>query len=686
MSLLETSTKRHADGSEEVLFEQLAVDLTYFDLFSLIDELDTARRIHVEGLIKTMDWVGEASEWVAKARTEEQSSRHNDAREILAIGRIWHPSSEVVWFESARLNAINQAKLMLIQASRNILQSIKLWLHAAELESDPHLKKQLLCRALQYIPSSFKMWKALVSLEDDPEDARILLFCAVECISSSAEFWLALARLESWDNAKNVLLNARIRNPTSYEFWISFARLGEKAENGKMVETIVNRAVAQLDAKGLLLGLDRWGRLPEKYGESLEGPFGGSAGSPPLGDAGGANDFLGLGTAIPFHTGYWRWRRGAGKVLGLDGAGADMENVDEDDGDGGEGRIILFGDVEAEKWRGWGSRFGVDYNDKSLESLRERREVEWVWSAEEKITFLRYVKDAEAVGEFLEEDPIAAVRRLHFSHLGARAERLGEVYRPRVGVRGDRLVRGSKAEKMKQALEDGCGDGNGAGEPQGKLVAEVVEAEYAQFLACVKGIPIRTEEVKKRMKIKKDLFTNRVRNNRWQVGLMKEMEEILDEPCRHIKFDVHTSMLAFRKGVYKPRTSTFHEEKRVFMEAWVAEIMPYEDDRFFLNMVLCMALEQCNVHKILIISLVDGGNGKGLIKDFMLEAPDQDVYCNAPVEELLKCNRPASCAASLGLLNLSGATVIFLSEPNARQEIKNSTVKGMIGNDSMRNW
>ncbi|KAJ3050605.1 hypothetical protein HK097_008410, partial [Rhizophlyctis rosea] len=241
--------------------------------------------------------------------------------------------------------------------------------------------------------------------------------------------------------------------------------------------------------------------------------------------------------------------------------------------------------------------------------------------------------------------------------------------------------------------------------PPGNLVAEILEKEYAKLLAFAEELPIRTDMVKERIKTLKNLISKQVRNNGWRVGLMKEMEEILEEPCRHIKFDVHPFKLAFRNGVYELRTGTFRnglpedylskcltydlpsetdEEKRAFIEARVAEIMPYEDDRFYLNMALCTALERCNVHELLFIFSGIGRNGKGLIKDFMLESLDQDVYCKAPPAELLTCNRPASYAASPDLVDLIGATAIFFSEPIAKQEIKTSTVKGIIGNDSTR--
>ncbi|KAJ3054561.1 hypothetical protein HK097_001445 [Rhizophlyctis rosea] len=207
--------------------------------------------------------------WIAAARLEEVAGKHGTAREIIAKGCTECPKSEDVWLESARLNTIDNAKIILAQAVRSVPSSVKIWLRAAELETDTKSKKRVLRRALEYIPNSVKIWKAVVSLEEDPEDARILLSRAVECIPLSVDLWLALARLESYDNAKKVLNKARLSIPTSHEIWLTAAKLEETQGNDKMVETIVNRAVAQLAAKGGSLDRDQW--LKEAEGCEKDG-------------------------------------------------------------------------------------------------------------------------------------------------------------------------------------------------------------------------------------------------------------------------------------------------------------------------------------------------------------------------------------------------------------------------------
>ncbi|KAJ3026513.1 hypothetical protein HK097_006354 [Rhizophlyctis rosea] len=112
--------------------------------------------------------------------------------------------------------------------------------------------------------------------------------------------------------------------------------------------------------------------------------------------------------------------------------------------------------------------------------------------------------------------------------------------------------------------------------------------------------------------------------------------------------------------------------------------MPYPEEREYLNMALATALEGINEHELLFVLSGIGRNGKGLIKDLTLEALDQDVYCKAPAAELLTGGRPNSNQASPDLVDLHGATGVFLSEPNPNQAIKTSTIKPMIGNDSTR--
>ncbi|KAI8921006.1 PRP1 splicing factor, N-terminal-domain-containing protein [Powellomyces hirtus] len=202
--------------------------------------------------------------WIAAARLEEVAGKQGAARETIAKGCEECPTSEDVWLESARLNTIENAKVILAQAIRHVPQSVKIWTKACDLETDVKGKKRVLRRALEFIPNSVKIWKAAVSLEEDPEDARILLSRAVECIPLAVELWLALARLENHANARIVINKAKAQNPTSHDVWIAGAKLEEANNNDNMAETIISRGVDILQKKGSTLNRDQWIQEAEK--------------------------------------------------------------------------------------------------------------------------------------------------------------------------------------------------------------------------------------------------------------------------------------------------------------------------------------------------------------------------------------------------------------------------------------
>ncbi|KAI9136827.1 PRP1 splicing factor, N-terminal-domain-containing protein [Paraphysoderma sedebokerense] len=196
--------------------------------------------------------------WIAAARLEEISGKMVQARQVIAKGCEECPKSEDVWLEAARLNTVENAKIILANAVRQLPRSTKIWLHASSIETETKAKKIVLRRALEFIPNSVKIWKAAISLETDPNDARILLSRAVECVPLSVELWLALAKLETYENSRKVLNRARGAIPTSHEIWIAAAKLEETQGNEKMVDMIISRAVTALSQKGTVLNRDQW--------------------------------------------------------------------------------------------------------------------------------------------------------------------------------------------------------------------------------------------------------------------------------------------------------------------------------------------------------------------------------------------------------------------------------------------
>ncbi|KAI6381021.1 hypothetical protein MCOR25_001322 [Pyricularia grisea] len=204
--------------------------------------------------------------WIAAARVEELAGKFVAARNILARGCKHCPKSEDLWLENIRLNEGRNAKIIAADAIKANMRSVRLWVEAMKLESDPMSKKRVIRRALDHIPESEALWKEAVNLEDDQDNARLLLAKATELIPASIDLWLALARLETVDGAKAVLNKARKAIPTSHEIWIAAARLQEQIgsdPNG----IVMQKAVAKLAELGAMPKREEWIGEAEKCEE-----------------------------------------------------------------------------------------------------------------------------------------------------------------------------------------------------------------------------------------------------------------------------------------------------------------------------------------------------------------------------------------------------------------------------------
>uniref|UniRef100_A0A671L2J6 Pre-mRNA-processing factor 6 n=1 Tax=Sinocyclocheilus anshuiensis TaxID=1608454 RepID=A0A671L2J6_9TELE len=195
--------------------------------------------------------------WIASARLEEVTGKLQVARNLIMKGTEMCPKSEDVWLEAARLQPGDTAKAVVAQAVRHLPQSVRIYISAAELETDIRAKKRVLRKALENVSKSVRLWKIAVELEE-PEDARIMLSRAVECCPTSVELWLALARLETYENARRVLNKARENIPTDRHIWITAAKLEEANGNTQMVEKIIDRAITSLRANGVEINREQW--------------------------------------------------------------------------------------------------------------------------------------------------------------------------------------------------------------------------------------------------------------------------------------------------------------------------------------------------------------------------------------------------------------------------------------------
>ncbi|RFU32318.1 hypothetical protein B7463_g4047, partial [Scytalidium lignicola] len=221
-------------------------------------------RVLLESVIRTNP--KHAPGWIAAARLEELAGKIVAARNVIARGCQHCPKSEDAWLENIRLNDNHNAKIIAADAIKHNDRSVRLWIEAMKLESEPRAKKKVIRKALDHIPQSVMLWKEAVNLEEDPDDARLLLAKATEIIPLSVELWLALARLENADNAQKVLNKARRAIPTSHEIWIAAARLQEQMGNASKVN-VMKKAVQVLAKESAMLKREEWITEAEKCEE-----------------------------------------------------------------------------------------------------------------------------------------------------------------------------------------------------------------------------------------------------------------------------------------------------------------------------------------------------------------------------------------------------------------------------------
>mmetsp|Transcript_13056 Transcript_13056/g.22359 ORF Transcript_13056/g.22359 Transcript_13056/m.22359 type:complete len:902 (-) Transcript_13056:18-2723(-) len=195
--------------------------------------------------------------WIAAARVEEHAGKLSQARKLMMKACENAPKFEDVWLEAARLHPTETSKAILSRAVKVLPNSVKIWMRAANLESEQEDKKKVFRRALEFIPNSEELWKAAIELEE-PQDALILLGRAVECIPHCVELWLALAHLETYENAKKVLNKAAKSVPTDPAPWIEAAKLDEAKGNLEKPYTIIKHAIKALGKKNVNLSREAW--------------------------------------------------------------------------------------------------------------------------------------------------------------------------------------------------------------------------------------------------------------------------------------------------------------------------------------------------------------------------------------------------------------------------------------------
>ncbi|CAK7197578.1 U4/U6 x U5 tri-snRNP complex subunit Prp1 [Sporothrix eucalyptigena] len=259
-------------GTSTVLGTSTSVDPRGY--ITSLNKLESAEKVSVSDVDFARKLLKSAVEsnptsapgWIAAARVEELAGKIVAARNVIARGCQHCPKSEDVWLENIRLNENRNAKIIAADAIKANRRSVRLWIEAMKLETDPLSKKRVVRQALDHLPESEALWKEAVNLEEDPEDARLLLAKATELIPASIDLWLALARLETPKNAKAVLNKARKAVPTSHEIWIAAARLQEQLGEGNR-GNVMKSAVQSLAKESAMPKREEWIGEAEKCEE-----------------------------------------------------------------------------------------------------------------------------------------------------------------------------------------------------------------------------------------------------------------------------------------------------------------------------------------------------------------------------------------------------------------------------------
>jgi pre-mRNA-processing factor 6 len=85
-----------------------------------------------------------AAVWIAAARVEELDGKLQAARNFINQALTYCQDSEDLWLEAARLETADKSRAVLAKAVSQLPHSAKIWLAAADKESDKTMKKKIL--------------------------------------------------------------------------------------------------------------------------------------------------------------------------------------------------------------------------------------------------------------------------------------------------------------------------------------------------------------------------------------------------------------------------------------------------------------------------------------------------------------------------------------------------------------
>ncbi|KAJ3279618.1 hypothetical protein HK104_001298 [Borealophlyctis nickersoniae] len=207
-----------------------------------------------------------------------------------------------------------------------------------------------------------------------------------------------------------------------------------------------------------------------------------------------------------------------------------------------------------------------------------------------------------------------------------------------------------------------------------------------------------------RIEKERDALIMKIEDSAFRSRIMKDVEDLMDEHTREIVFDAEPFLLCFENGVYDLQQDTLRPGRPTdFLKLGVPYALPEEMDPDidgaldrllesifpsgelldYVMLTLCTGLEGINRHEQYWTWQGSGRNGKGLLKDLILEVLGEEL-CKVPKPTILTTKRCQSSQANPEFIDLKGARVVFCSEPCEGEKIKSATLREITGNDRTR--
>eukprot|EP00934_Nitzschia_sp_Nitz4_P007841 Nitzschia sp. Nitz4//scaffold257_size48314//42683//45577//NITZ4_007096-RA/size48314-processed-gene-0.38-mRNA-1//1//CDS//3329544469//7831//frame0 len=222
--------------------------------------------------------------WLLRAKERWMAGDIDLARDILTQAFAANPDSERVWLAAAKLEwetGETERARVLLQRARERAPTERVYMKSALLERENgnySASLDLVQQGLERYPKFGKLYMMagqIYAYEWEPksksrlEQARKIFQKGLNEIPQNAVLWILASRLEesayTFDQdgsltagvcktkARSLLELGRLKNPKSPELWLESIRLERRANNAKLAETLMARALQDCPSSGELL-------------------------------------------------------------------------------------------------------------------------------------------------------------------------------------------------------------------------------------------------------------------------------------------------------------------------------------------------------------------------------------------------------------------------------------------------